>query len=130
MIGHCSVEQRIVTADVIEQFCALTGDNDPLHVDAEFAAATLYGQRIAPGSLVMAYMMAAAAATTGTLDVAVPSVGFDRVRHTAAVLIGDELRIEYRIVSLVDGRGHADIVVTNQRGETVAVADHVFRVLP
>ena len=74
-------------------------------------------------------MMAAAAAATGDLGMAVPSLGFDRLRHTAPVLIGDRLRIEYVVVSFVDDRGHADITVTNQRDETVAVADHVFRIL-
>jgi acyl dehydratase len=45
------------------------------------------------------------------------------------VLIGDRLRVDYEVVSFADGRGHADITVKNQRDETVAVADHVFRVL-
>ena len=59
---------------------------------------------------------------------AVPSLGFDRLR-TGRVMVNDRLRIEYTVVSLVDDRGHADITVTNQRGETVAIADHVFRIL-
>ncbi len=129
MIGRRAVVLRVVTPEVVEQYCALTGDTDPLHVDAAFAATTQYRERIAPGALVVGYMMAAAAAATGNLGVAVPSLGFDRLRHTAAVLIGDRLRVDYEVVSFADGRGHADITVKNQRDETVAVADHVFRVL-
>lgn len=130
MIGRTAVVLRVVTPQVVEEYCALTGDTDPLHVDAAFAATTPYRERIAPGALVVGYMMAAAAAATGDLGVAVPSLGFDRLRHTAPVVIGDRLRVDYRVVSFADGRGHADIRVTNQRDETVAVADHVFRVLP
>jgi acyl dehydratase len=129
MIGTRVVLLRVVTPAAVDEYCALTGDNDPLHVDSAFAASTVYGERIAPGALVIGYMMAAAAAATGNLGMAVPSLGFDRLRHTAAVLIGDRLRIEYVVVSLVDDRGHADITVTNQRDETVAIADHVFRTL-
>ena len=129
MIGRRAVVLRVVTPQVLEEYCALTGDTDPLHVDAAFAATTPYRERIAPGALVIGYMMAAAAAATGNLGLAVPSLGFDRLRHTGPVLIGDQLRIEYVVVSVVEDRGHADITVTNQRDETVAVADHVFRVL-
>ena len=129
MIGRRVVVLRVVTPAAIDGYCALTGDLDPLHVDAAFAATTPYRERIAPGALVIGYMMAAAAEATGNLGIPVPSLGFDRLRHTAPVLIGDRLRIEYVIVSVVDERGHADITVTNQRDETVAVADHVFRIL-
>lgn len=129
MIGGKVVLLRVVTPAAVDDYCALTGDNDPLHVDAAFAATTIYRQRIAPGALIIGYMMAAAAAATGNLGVAVPSLGFDRLRHTGPVLVGDRLHIEYAVVSVVDDRGHADITVTNQRGETVAVADHVFRIL-
>jgi 3-hydroxybutyryl-CoA dehydratase len=129
MIGRRAVVLRVVTPQVVEEYCALTGDTDPLHVDAAFAATTPYRERIAPGALVVGYMMAAAAAATGNLGVAVPSLGFDRLRHTAPVVIGDRLRVDYEVVSFVAGRGHADITVTNQRAETVAIADHVFRVL-
>ncbi len=129
MIGNQVVLLRVVTPAAIDDYCALTGDNDPLHVDAAFAATTIYKERIAPGALIIGYMMAAAAAATGNLGSAVPSLGFDRLRHTGPVLVGDRLRIEYAVVSVVDDRGHADITVTNQRGETVAVADHVFRIL-
>jgi 3-hydroxybutyryl-CoA dehydratase len=129
MIGRRVVVLRVVTPAAVEQYCGLTGDTDPLHVDAAFAATTVYRERIAPGALVVGYMMAAAAAATGNLGVAVPSLGFDRLRHTGPVLIGDQLRVEYVVVSVVDERGHADIKVTNQRGETVAVADHVFKIL-
>ena len=129
MIGRRVVVLRVVTPAAIDDYCALTGDMDPLHVDAAFAATTPYRARIAPGALVIGYMMAAAATATGNLGIPVPSLGFDRLRHTAPVMIGDRLRIEYVVVSVVDERGHADITVTNQRDETVAVADHVFRVL-
>jgi 3-hydroxybutyryl-CoA dehydratase len=130
MIGLDGSSERVIDAELVDAFCALTGDDDPLHVDEAFARASAYGARIAPGSLVIAVMMAAAVDATGRLDVAVPSVGFDRVRHTAAVLLGDTIRAEYRVTEFDGRRGHAAITVTNQRDETVAVADHVFAVVP
>jgi 3-hydroxybutyryl-CoA dehydratase len=130
MIGLDGSSERLIDAALVDAFCALTGDDDPLHVDEAFARASAYGARIAPGSLVIAVMMAAAVDATGRLAVAVPSVGFDRVRHTAPVLLGDTIRAEYRVTEFDGRRGHAAITVTNQRDETVAVADHVFAVVP
>ncbi len=129
MIGLEGSAERVIDAALVDAFCALTGDDDPLHVDEAFAARSPYGARIAPGALVIATMMAAAVAATGSLPVAVPSVGFDRLRHTAPVLLGDRIRADYRVVSYADGRGHAAIEVRNQHGRTVAVADHVFAVM-
>ena len=129
MIGVTGTAEREIDAGLVDAFCALTGDTDPLHVDEAFAARSPYGARIAPGALVIALMMAAAVDATGSLDVAVPSVGFDRIRHTAPVLLGDRLRATYAVVAFDGGRGHAEVRVTNQRGELVAVADHVFAVL-
>jgi acyl dehydratase len=130
MIGRHGTYERTVTDEAVEAYCDVTGDADPLHVDPSFAAGTAYGGPIVPGGLVIGYMMAAAVAATGDAGTAVPSLGFDRLRHTAPVVVGDTLRADYEVRSLDDtGRGHADITVVNQRGETVAVADHVFRVL-
>jgi 3-hydroxybutyryl-CoA dehydratase len=129
MIGRRGIYERTITDGDVEAYCALTGDADPLHVDPAFAAASPYGQAIVPGALVIGYMMAAAVAATGDVGAPVPSLGFDRLRHTAPVVAGDTLCASYVVRSLDEGRGHADITVTNQRGETVAVADHVFRVL-
>ena len=47
--------RTITEADVVA-FAALTGDFNRAHVDAEFAAAAAFGQRIAHGLLVVAFM--------------------------------------------------------------------------
>jgi 3-hydroxybutyryl-CoA dehydratase len=129
MIGLRGGAQRTVTAAMVDEYCALTGDTDPLHTDDEFARTTPYRARIAPGALIIAVMMAAAADATGDIGVGVASVGFDRLRHTAPVMLGDEIRVAYEIVTFDGRRGHAQITVTNQHGETVAVADHLFAVI-
>lgn len=129
MIGlHASLE-RVIDNDLVRSFCDLTGDDDPLHIDEDFAARSPYGGRIAPGALMVALMMAAATDATGTMDVAVPSVGFDRVRFIAPVRVGDSVRVDYTVESFDGIRGHAAITVRNRVGDTVAVADHVFKVL-
>jgi 3-hydroxybutyryl-CoA dehydratase len=46
---------RTVTEADVVAFAALTGDRHPLHVDAEWAAASPFGARIAHGLLVLSY---------------------------------------------------------------------------
>ncbi len=43
--------ERVVTEADVMRFAELSGDHNPLHVDAEFAKQTPYGQRIAHGLL-------------------------------------------------------------------------------
>jgi 3-hydroxybutyryl-CoA dehydratase len=129
-VGKRAVVRRTVSEAAVDIYCGITGDLDPLHVDEEFAASTPYGRRIAPGALVVGLMMAAATRATADEDVVAPSLGFDRVRHTAPVFLGDTLEVVYEIATIEGDRGTAKIEVTNQRGETVGVAVHVFKLLP
>jgi len=40
-----------VTEAYVNNFCCITGDFNPLHVDIEVAKKTIHGERIAPGTL-------------------------------------------------------------------------------
>ena len=44
-------EERVITEADIFAFSELTGDHNPLHLDAEFASKSGFGQRIAQGLL-------------------------------------------------------------------------------
>ena len=56
------------------------------------------------------------------------SYGYDHVRFTKGVHIGDTLTIDYRIVRADDEKRRlwADATLTNQNGETVCVATHII----
>jgi 3-hydroxybutyryl-CoA dehydratase len=60
------------------------------------------------------------------------SLGYDRIRLLAPVHIGDTIEIVYTIVSVDPERLRTigDIVVTNQHGKTVAVAQHILKFVP
>lgn len=50
-IGMSAEQTMIVAADKIDTFAELSGDFNPIHMDAEFAATTMFGRRIAHGAL-------------------------------------------------------------------------------
>ncbi|NKC30312.1 MaoC family dehydratase [Falsiroseomonas selenitidurans] len=112
----------------------ITGDHDPLHVDAEYAARTPFGQRIAHGALVLGLLSATASAiahraiAAGAEGVPV-SVGYDRVRFLRPACIGDTLTATYR-VEVLDadrGRSEAACTVVNQHGEACLAARHILK---
>ena len=65
----------------------------------------------------------------GSRDETPVSLGYDRVRFLAPVLIGDTVTLTYTIAE-VDAQKRqslADIGVVNQNGVPVAVARHILR---
>ena len=57
-VGMRSTTTSTITAEMIDTFADLTGDHNPIHVDAEFAATTQFGQRIAHGALSASFISA------------------------------------------------------------------------
>jgi acyl dehydratase len=113
-------------------FAGITGDLSPNHVDEHEMAGTVYGGRIAHGALIVGYMSAcstmATASARGAGETPV-SLGYDRIRFLRAVRIGDTIRVAYRIAEIdpIRRRATADVSVTNQRDELVAVAVHILK---
>lgn len=115
-------------------FAGITGDFSVNHVNEERMRQSSFGQRIAHGALLVGYM-----STTSTMmiekcvrdgDRVTPvSLGYDRVRFVAPVFIGDTISVSYRISEVDEQRRRsiADINVSKQTGETVAVARHILK---
>jgi 3-hydroxybutyryl-CoA dehydratase len=112
-------------------FAGITGDLDPNHVDEEYCKSTPFGHRIAHGALIVGYMSTASTLVLQGFGGLVVSLGYDRIRFVKPVLIGDTVTVNYEIVErdLDRQRTIATVEVTNQRGETVAVATHLQKVL-
>ncbi len=133
-IGAAARFTKTVTERDLLLTADITGDHDPLHVDAAYAARTPYGQRIAHGALVLGVLSATAseiahrAIAAGCAGVPV-SLGYDRVRFLAPVFIGDVLEARYQVAELDPARGRmeADCAVVNQKGETCLVARHIMK---
>lgn len=132
-LGLSVTFRKTVSESDVYLFAGITGDLSPNHVDEEFMKTTRYGKRIAHGALLVGYM---SGCSTDIVEKCVElkdwqpvSLGYDRIRFLEAVCIGDTIALTYTITS-VDGekaRTRADITITNQRGETCAVAIHIMK---
>lgn len=125
-----AVRKTIGESDVY-LFAGITGDFSPNHVDEETMRATRYGRRIAHGALLVGYMSRASTEICVGLPGTIISYGYDRIRFPAAALIGDTVTVTYEIVERdeADMKAWARVTCTNQRGEVVAAATHILKVI-
>lgn len=132
VVGEESVFTKTVGETDISLFAGITGDFAPNHVNRAFMEKTRFGRVQAHGALLVGFMSAAAGlvaqrASDPEGEVAV-AVGYDRIRFTAPVFIGDTITTTYRIVSLDPARRRAvaQVRAVNQAGVLVAVATHIL----
>lgn len=122
------VGQRILTrgrtiteADIV-MFAAFSGDWYPLHVDAEYAKKSPFGERIAHGFLVLSV----ASGLMPLEEMAIMAFyGIDKVRFLSPTKIGDTLRVELEVVEKHDRDARSGLIsfkqsIKNQRDEDVA----------
>ncbi|CAI08632.1 MaoC family dehydratase [Aromatoleum aromaticum] len=57
-VGMSAAIGRTVTEADIAIFAGISGDTNPVHLDAEFAASTMFGERIAHGMLSASFISA------------------------------------------------------------------------
>jgi len=85
--------RRTISESDNQRFCDLTMNQQPLHLDSEFAADTRFGERIVNGlyTMSLAVGLTIPETTDGTI---VANLGYDDVEHPAPVRHGDTIRAE------------------------------------
>ncbi|MWV39311.1 MaoC family dehydratase [Natrialba sp. INN-245] len=83
--------RRTVTESDNQRFCDLTMNQQPLHVDREFAAGTEFGQRLVNGlyTMSLAVGISIPETTDGTI---VANLSYDDVEHPNPVFHDDTIR--------------------------------------
>lgn len=85
---------RTITEADLMSFAALTGDWHPQHADAEWAAQSRFGERIAHGMLVLSYSIGLVGFDPERV---VALRGFDGVTFKRPVAIGETIRVEAEV---------------------------------
>jgi acyl dehydratase len=92
---------RTVTETDVVAFACLTGDFNPLHMDAEAASRSHYGKRVAHGLLGLALAGGFSAQTGTNTGTAVGFVGIDEWRFKKPIFLGDTLHLKIVIEKLI-----------------------------
>jgi 3-hydroxybutyryl-CoA dehydratase len=130
-VGRQVTVRKTVGETDVYLFAGISGDFSPNHVDEEYMKATTYGRRIAHGALMVAYMSQASTKMCAGLPGTIVSYGYDRIRFPGAVFIGDTITVTYQIAERDEAarKTFAQVTVTNQRGDVVAAATHILKVV-
>jgi acyl dehydratase len=98
----------------------------PLHLDAEFAKSSHYGERLVNSLFTLGLVVGLSVAET-TLGTTVGNLGFENVEFPKPVFIGDTIRAETEVVALRESKSHPEWGIVsfehrgiNQRDEVVA----------
>jgi acyl dehydratase len=125
-----TVGRTVTEADLVA-FSGITGDFNPLHTDAEFARGTIFGQRVAHGTLILSLATGLRQRTGLFEGTMMAFLEIRRWRFLRPVAIGDTLRVVTEITGLRP-TSHPDrgimeqaVRVLNQRDEVVAEGEFV-----
>ena len=127
-VGQRASLEKTVTEEDLSHFIAITGDENPLHVDEDFAKQTFFGQRIAHGML-------SASLFSTLVGMHIPGIGAiyrsQSLEFLRPVFIGDTLTAWFEIVSVNPDEERVDIKswIENQDGQTVVEGKTVASLL-
>ena len=117
--------RRTVTETDNLLFSVMTHNPQPLHIDAEAARASEFGQILVNGTFTFALMIGLSVGDT-TLGTLVANLGYDKLVMPKPVFIGDTLYAETEVTELKTSKSRPDAgIVTfthrllNQRTEIV-----------
>ncbi len=109
--------KTITEADVV-LFAGVSGDTYPLHLDAEYAKTTRFGQRVAHGMLSASLLSTVTGLMLGTPG----GIYVEQTLHfRRPVFVGDTLTARSELVAIdaATRRLHCATTIVNQHGKTV-----------
>ncbi|QAU11625.1 MaoC family dehydratase [Halorubrum sp. BOL3-1] len=112
-VDETATHEVAITEETIEAFAALSGDGNPIHLDDEYAAETMFGGRVAHGVLSAAVVSGALARLSGDIvylsqDLSFENPVFPGETVEATVRVTDDLggdRLAVETTATVPARG-------------------------
>ncbi len=125
-IGQFAERTNEVTDAVIRQFAEVSGDSNPVHLDAAFAATTQFKERIAHGMLSAAYISA-------VIGMDLPGPGSIYISQTLSfrrpVKLGARVLTRVEIIALDPEKARATLACTcSVDGKNVVEGEAVIMV--
>jgi 3-hydroxybutyryl-CoA dehydratase len=103
-LGQEATLSKTVSEADIKGFAEISGDKNPVHLDAEYAAGTMFKERIAHGILSASYISA-------VFGMELPGPGAIYISQTlnfkGPVKIGDTVTAKVKVVELIAGKRRA-----------------------
>lgn len=128
-VGDVARFTKTLSESDVYLFAGITGDFSPNHINEEYGRATSYGGRIAHGLLVLSMSSVCTTMMEQKSGQGCVGYGYDKVRFTAGVLLGDTLAVSYTIdeIDHEGAKAYATVEIHNQHGRLCVIAKHVLK---
>jgi acyl dehydratase len=120
--------RRTVTETDNVLFTTLTMNPQPLHLDEEYAKASIYGRRIV-NSVFTLGLVAGIHVADLTLGTTLGNLGFKDVTFPKPVYIGDTIRVETQVLATRESRSRANAGIVELEHRAINQDDVVVCVL-
>ena len=122
---EASLSTTVSEADIVA-FAEISGDKNPVHIDAQYAAGTMFKERIAHGMLSAAYI-------SSVIGIKLPGPGAIYISQTlnfkAPVKIGDTVVTTVKVIELIAEKKRARFeTVCSVNGKAVVQGEAVLMV--
>jgi 3-hydroxybutyryl-CoA dehydratase len=126
-VGQTALYARTLTETDIVLFAGISGDNNPVHINEEFASNTMFSGRIAHGMLSAAFI-------STVLGMKLPGPGAIYVSQTlrfkAPVRAGDTLNVRATVTDLVPDKRRATLSTVITVGNRVVLEGEAVVIVP
>ena len=125
-VGQSYKKTFTITAELVERFAEVTGDHNPIHLNEDYAAGSVFKQRVAQGML-------QAGLLSGILGCHFPGVGTIYLSQTLnfikPVFINDQITLRLEILEIISekNRVRIDTRFSNQEGEAVITGEALVK---
>jgi 3-hydroxybutyryl-CoA dehydratase len=126
-VGQTAHMERVVDDALIRQFTALSGDDNPVHLDEEYARQTRFGGRIAQGMLGATFISAVIGSRLpghGTIYLS------QSLKFLAPVRIGDCVITEATVAELRPEKSRAVLKTVCRVGDRVTIEGEALVMVP
>lgn len=122
-IGDQTSFVRLITADDLLKFADLSGDYNPLHLDDDYAAKTVFGGRVVYGFFLGALV-------SRLVGMELPGkkslIIKESLEFKQPAKIGDELTVKGEVVHISQATQLIEVAITINRGEDLLVVGSVY----
>lgn len=117
-IGQIATDSMTITDEAVREFARLSGDNNPIHLDEEYASRTRFKRRIAHGMMTASLLSKVA----GTQLPGPGSIYLNQhMKFKNPAYIGDTVTAEIKVLNIRPDKPIISLstIVRNQKGEVL-----------
>ncbi|OGO38320.1 MAG: hypothetical protein A2Z03_06595 [Chloroflexi bacterium RBG_16_56_8] len=111
-LGTTFTLRRVLTQDDFNRFAALSGDNNPIHVDPAFSARTAFGKTVAHGMFLYSLVCGLLATHFGNASQITQDLMFPNPSY-----VGEEVTVSLKVVEIKDSEARLETIVSKPSGE-------------